>query len=114
MTQVFFLIVLVLAFGLFAFLRVMGVGVKFGPIFKMLATAFAMLPVLVMSALVIFAMEVGACMAILLILQVTGIFPDLSGIPHRYEVFGIWTLTAIAIVLAGINWLRYIVLVRND
>jgi hypothetical protein len=85
------------------------------PIFKFLAAVVAMLPVLVMSAFVIWMIEVLLCIGVLLVLYVTGVLADFSDIPRRYEVLGLLSLIAIAVGLAGINCARYIALVvRNE
>ncbi len=114
MTQIVFVAVVLIAFVIFALLKLTGYRVAFEPILKTLATAVVMLPLLVMSSLIIFMMEVLVCVAVILILYAAGMLAGLSNIPRQYTDFGLWALIAIAIGIAGFNWLRYVVLARDE
>jgi hypothetical protein len=104
MSQLVFIVVALVAFVIFGVLKLTGFRVRFERIFKALATVVGLLPLLVLSSLIIFVIGFG-------LLYIAGIHPD---IPRQYTVVGIWALTATAIGIAGINWLKYVVHVARD
>ena len=114
MTYLFFMLVLFLAGGIVAVLRVVGVRLRFESTFKALAILVTMLPILVMGALVVFVLEVGAVLVVLLALYFTGVVADLSAIPHRYQVLSICALIVVALCISGISWVRYVLLVHRE
>ena len=114
MTYLSFLMVLFLAGGIAVVARMVGVRARFEPTFKALAISLSTLPVLVMSAIVVFGLQVVAVAAALLVLHFAGVIPDLSKIPHRYEILGLWVLIALALGISGINWVRHILVVRRE
>jgi hypothetical protein len=73
MTYIFFLIVLFVAAMLFGLVRLLGFQANYETIFKAVGIFAAMLPVLVMSASVIFVIEVGICLVVFGLLYSTGI-----------------------------------------
>jgi hypothetical protein len=100
---------------IFAVVKLLGRGPRFGTIFKASALALTMLPMMVVLVLVIFAIEVVASMLLLLVLHITGVLPNY--IPHDYEVFGLWGMLATALALAlfpGRELLRYVIHVARE
>ena len=67
-----------------------------------------MLPLLVIPALLVFAIGFGLYMLVSGVLNATGLLPS---IPDQYVL---WALIAIAIAIPGVIWVRYIVLVARD
>src|SRR5262249_6081231 len=104
MTQAFFLAILLLGFIAFALMWLSGLHIKFELTFKTLATVFVMLPLLVIPALLVFVIGFGLYMLV----HATGMLPN---IPDRYVL---WALIAIAIVIPGVIWVQYIVLVVRE
>src|SRR5262249_53977870 len=104
MTQAFFLAILLLGFIAFALMWLLGLHIKFELTFKTLATVFVILPLLLIPALLVFVIGFGLYMA----LHATRLLPS---IPDSYVI---WSLIAIAIVIPGFIWVRYIVLVVRD
>ena len=103
MTQAFFLAIL-LAFTALALMRLLGLHIKYEPIFKTLAIVLVMLPLLVIPALLVFVIGFGLYM----LLHATGLVPS---IPDRYVL---WALIAIAVAVPGVIWVGYIVLVVRE
>jgi hypothetical protein len=91
-----FLAVLLFAAIVTAVLRLFGFGLTFEVVFKALATAVVFLPMVLMSALVVFIVEFGICMVALLMLHLTGLVHP-ADIPKQYQVFGLWGLAVLAI-----------------
>jgi hypothetical protein len=114
MSQVFFLAILLLVLIIFALTRLAGFRIRFEPLFRVLASAFVMLPVMLMSALVVLTIEVGVCVVVLLVLHLAGFLQNFSDIPDQYARLGLWVLIAIAIAFAGFNWVRDAVLDRDE
>jgi len=85
-------------------MRLLGLHIKYEPIFKTLATVFVMLPLLVIPALLVFVIGFGLYMLV----HATGLLPS---IPDRYVL---WALIAMAIAIPGVIWVRYIVLVVRE
>jgi hypothetical protein len=81
MTQAFFLAILLLAFIALALIRLLGLHIKYEPIFKTLATVLVMLPLLVIPALLVFVIGFGLYMLVSSALHTTGLMPS---IPDRY------------------------------
>jgi hypothetical protein len=108
MTQAFFLAILLLAFIALALIRLLGLHIKYEPIFKTLATVLVMLPLLVIPALLVFVIGFGLYMLVSSALHTTGLMPS---IPDRYVL---WALIAIAVAIPGVIWVRYIVLVVRE
>jgi hypothetical protein len=112
MTYLFFLMVLLIAGGIVAVLRIVGLRVKFGSTFKALAISLTMLPVLVMSAALVLILEIGLALVVWMILDVAGV--DLSAIPHRYEVVGLGGLAVVALCVYAAPWFRYVLLIYRE
>ena len=84
-----------MALIIFALIRLAGFRVGFEPAFKVLATVFVMLPVVIMSILIVFVIDVGACLGVLLTPQLTG-FLQASDVADRYVHLGLLVLIAMA------------------
>ena len=112
MGYVVFLVVLVLGWRPRCGAEDPGVRVGFGRTFKALAISVPMLPILVQSALLVLILEVGVALVILMALYLAGV--DLSVIPHRYEVLGLWALVVVALCVSAVPWFRYLMLVYRE
>jgi hypothetical protein len=112
------LVAVIVAAVVFVAAKPLGGGIRFGTVFKAFALVLTMLPILVMSVLIIFVIEFGASMLLLLVLHITGVLPNY--IPpdyERYERIGLWGMMALALALAiffGRDLLRYIIHVARE
>jgi hypothetical protein len=82
-----------------------------GQFFKLIAVAVSMLGALLLSALVVFILEFGVVLIVVIILNAAGMMPS---IPHRYEVLAIGLMGAFAVCVPGIGWVRYVLLAARE
>jgi hypothetical protein len=87
---------LVLAGGVVAVLRVLGVRVRFQLVSSI---GLTMLPMLVMSALVLLILE-GGVVALVVFRALHAAGFDISAKPHRYEVVSLLALAALGLCVS--------------
>jgi hypothetical protein len=79
--------------------------IEFEPMSKVLATAVVALPMVLLSALIIFVVEVGLCIGVLLLLYFVGLVHP-GDIPNRYVILSLSGLVLLAVGYSGFAALR--------